>query len=74
MAPEFKMSQERTLEQRLAALEREVVQLKQRLDQLAPGENWVDRVTGSMKDFPEFGEVLRLGAEIRRADRPTDET
>lgn len=67
------MSQERTMEQRLQALEQEVALLKQRLDQLQPQMSWIDRVSGSMKDEPEFGEVIRLGAEIRRADRPADE-
>lgn len=28
-------------------------------------ENWVDRVSGSFKDDPEFEEVLRYGREYR---------
>jgi hypothetical protein len=59
------MPQEITIEQRLEALEKEVAQLKQRLEQAFPQATWLDRVTGSMKDHPEFGEVLRLGNAIR---------
>lgn len=62
------MAEELTVEQRLAVLEMEMAQLKARLDQVAP-ENWIERTTGLMKDYPEFEEVARLGAEWRRAQR-----
>jgi hypothetical protein len=66
---------ERPLEQRLALVEEEITNLKRRIECLTPGEskNWLKDVIGSMKDFPEFEEVARLGAEIRRADRLNDE-
>jgi hypothetical protein len=68
------MTAELTIEQRLRALETEVAQLKQCLDKLvAPKKNWLEKISGSMEKYPEFGEVLRLGAEIRRADRPADD-
>lgn len=62
-------------EHRLVALREQVVDLKRQLAELTPkdGKNWLDDVIGSMKDYPEFEEVARLGAEIRRADRPTDD-
>lgn len=67
------MAKQKT-EERLALLEREVAELKLRLNQLsAPKANWIEKVCGSMKDYPEFDEVVKYGAEIRRADRPTDE-
>jgi hypothetical protein len=66
------MSQQ-SLEQRLALLEQEVAALKQHLAQLDARPNWLERVTGSMKDNPAFPEAMRLGAAIRRADRPADD-
>jgi len=60
-----------TLEQRVAALEEEVAVLKRRLEDPLPkeGKSWLDDVIGSMKDYSEFREVLRFGAEWRRAQR-----
>ena len=55
------------VEERLAVLEAEVAALKRTVK---PNPNWFDCVAGSMKDDPEFDEVLRLGREIRQADRP----
>ena len=31
---------------------------------------WIGRILGSMRDEPDFAEVVRLGREIRRAQRP----
>jgi uncharacterized protein (DUF3084 family) len=68
------MSEERSVEQRLAALESQVAELKQRLDQLtAQKGNWIEQTAGMMKDYPEFAEVVRLGAEWRRAQRDPGE-
>jgi hypothetical protein len=68
------MPGESTVEQRLADLEREVAELKHQLAKALPNvkSNWIERITGSFKDDPNFGEILRLGAEIRRVDRPSD--
>ncbi len=60
------------IEQRLTNLESEVAALKHRLDQPAAKRNWLQQIAGSMKDYPEFDEVARLGAEIRQRDRPAD--
>jgi hypothetical protein len=65
-------NQELAIEQRLTILEAEVAGLKRRLDAICSKKNWIDRIAGSMKDEPEFGEVLRLGAALRQADRPSD--
>ena len=32
-----------------------------------------DRLSGSMANFPEFDEVVRLGQAARHADRPQDQ-
>ena len=63
------------LEHRIAVLEAEIADLKRRVEHLSPSEaqNWLKDLIGSMKDFPEFEEVARLGAEIRRAERVDDE-
>jgi hypothetical protein len=32
--------------------------------------NWLNEVAGSFENDPEFDEVVRLGKELRKADRP----
>ena len=61
------MPQQISLEQRVAAL-------KKQLETRAPSadDNWIEKISGTFKNDPEFAEILRLGAEIRRADRPED--
>jgi hypothetical protein len=54
-----------TIEQRLASLEHEIAQIRQQLSNRSTSENWVDQISGSMKDFPEFDEVVKLGREFR---------
>jgi hypothetical protein len=56
-----------SLEQRLSSLEHEVDEIKQRLARRPSNGNWVAARSGSMKDFPEFEEVVRLGREARRS-------
>jgi hypothetical protein len=56
-----------TIEERLIVLEQDMAELKRQAQPREP-ENWLAKVAGSMKDEPEFAEVLRLGQEIRRAD------
>jgi hypothetical protein len=59
-------------ERRLAAVERAVSRMQRCLTHLESDQDWIERVTGSMKGKPEFEKVLRLGREIRCADRPAD--
>jgi hypothetical protein len=75
MNQEVTMSRHPTVEERLATLEAEVAELKRRLAELAPQpkKNWLEAVTGIMKDYPEFEEVVRYGREFREADRPRDD-
>ena len=63
------MKNEKAIQERLAALEKEVADLKARLDRVAP-ENWLDRVIGSMRDYPEFKKVIKYGVAFRRSQRP----
>lgn len=62
-----------TFEERLLLLEKDVAELKLRLPhQNGAEQNWLARMSGSMKDLPEedFEKFVRLGEEIRKADRP----
>jgi prefoldin subunit 5 len=58
-----------TVEQRVSALESELAALQKRVDDLNASKNWIEEVSGSMKDYPEYDEVLRLGAEWRRSQK-----
>ncbi len=60
-----------SVEDRLTALESELTQLRRRLES---DSNWIAHVSGSLKEFPEFEDVLRLGREARqRDDQATDD-
>ncbi|MEX0642684.1 MAG: hypothetical protein WD468_08280 [Pirellulales bacterium] len=63
------MASQFSLEKRLEALEREVAQIKLRLASPQSNGNWVDEIAGSMKPFPEFDEVVRLGREFRESTK-----
>ncbi len=67
------MSNPNSFEQRLTAVEQAVAELQRRLATAPPPENWIERITGSMKDQPAFEEVLAYGRAIRQADRPTED-
>jgi hypothetical protein len=70
------MSQNNSVEERLAALEAEVAELKRRLGELTPPpqKTWLEVVLAhSLKDYPEFEEVIRYGREYRESDRPRDD-
>jgi hypothetical protein len=57
------------VEQRLAALEAEVADLKRRPAAIPQPDDWVEQITGSVKDGEAFEEISRLGREYRDADR-----
>lgn len=53
------------LRERVARLETELAQLQSPVHQRTePGENWVDRISGGMKDFPELIDYWRVGRQI----------
>ncbi len=58
-----------TLEARLTALETEMAQLKQRLDQepASKATHWVDQIFGIFADDPLFEEAVRYGREWRNS-------
>jgi hypothetical protein len=67
------MAKSKSVEERLAAVELELAELKRRLPPAPDKKNWIDAICGSFKDDPEFDEILRLGREIRQSDRPKPE-
>ena len=61
------MSDSTTLEDRVKALEDEVAELKRREGRKETVGEWLDRISGRLAKYPEFGEVARLGREIRQS-------
>lgn len=59
-----------TVEERLTVLEHEFAEFKQNLAVAKP--DWIAKISGSFKDDPDFGEILRLGREIRDAEEPVN--
>jgi hypothetical protein len=55
------------VEDRLSALESEVQAVKLQLARMGKPRPWLDEVAGSMDDWPEFEEVLRLGRAFRQS-------
>ncbi len=59
-----------SLDERVATLERAVAELQQQVCdrklKVPPSSNWVEAISGSMEDFPEFEKVLEYGRQIRR--------
>lgn len=66
------MSQEVTVEQRVAALEFEVAGIKRQLQRPEDAGQWLDEIAGSMKDHPDFTELVRLGREFRQSQTDSD--
>ena len=62
------------LEQRVDAIEKTVAALGARLKQVAPPEQGILAVSGSMKDYPEFADVIAAGRYFRATGRlPPDD-
>ena len=56
-----------SLEERLSAVEEAIAQLQKQVATPQP-TNWLQQITGSFKDEPEFEEVLAYGQAIRQGD------
>ena len=63
-----------TLEERVAALETEVEQLKQRQipDKSCDVVPWWKKIVGVHKDDPDYNGAMRWGREWRELQRPPD--
>ena len=55
------------LEQRVAAVEKELAKLKQRVESPPAATSWIDQLAGTFKDDPEFDEIVKLGREFRES-------
>ncbi len=63
------MEKSPTIEDRVRILEQQVADLQARVYHAPRDENWVERISGRFENDPDFQEILRLGRELRRADR-----
>ena len=61
------MPEPTTVEERLTAVEQQLVDLRRRLPSQTDGKSWVERIAGTFKDDPDFGEIVRLGREFRKS-------
>jgi len=61
------MSDKQEIEKRLAEVEKEVADLKQLLISAGDDKSWIERITGTFKDDPDFYEIVRLGREFRKS-------
>lgn len=62
------------LEQRVTAVEKAVAELGARMNQVAPAGAGILSVAGSMKDYPEFADVVAAGRYFRITGRlPPDD-
>jgi hypothetical protein len=63
------------IESRVAALEAEVAQLKQRLEAVAqPARPWWRQIYGTFANDPMYAEAMRFGREYRESLRPKSAT
>ena len=57
-----------TLEERVALLEQQILELKRRLPK-APELPWWEQISGAFADTPAFDEASELGRQYREAQR-----
>jgi hypothetical protein len=64
-----------TLEERMAALEKELAQLKQQLHVETPSPiiPWWEKIAGTFANSENYDEAMRLGREYRESLRPKDD-
>jgi hypothetical protein len=59
------------IEDRVAALEAEMVRVKAQLEKAVPAQrDWLDDIYGAFEGDPIFEEAMRLGREYRESLRP----
>ncbi|QEG24787.1 hypothetical protein [Mariniblastus fucicola] len=59
----------KSIEERIAKVEREVERLRDESKGSNDKSNWISDISGSFKNDNEFDEILRLGREERQSDR-----
>lgn len=66
------MAEEKSIEQRLAALEEAVREIQSRLPPPAPAEKWWESIP-RVSNLEVFDKAMEYGREYRYANRPPDE-
>ena len=64
---------EASIEQRLAAAEAAIAEIRQQLAPPAAGPDWLRKVSGIMKDKPGFQEMVAYGRAFREEHCPEDD-
>ena len=62
------------LEQRVAALETEVAQLKRKLQEQETISPWWEQIAGTFQNDPIYERAMRLGRQYRQSLRPKPPT
>ena len=62
----------KSLEERVAKVEKEIERLKFQSNGAKDKSNWISDISGSYKDDDEFDEILRLGRSERQNDEISD--
>jgi glycine cleavage system H lipoate-binding protein len=62
------MLDEMVLEKRLVTLEQTVSDLQKKVSSKPTGENWLEKLTGSISDEEVFLEALEYGRSFRQSD------
>lgn len=70
------MSSSSLVESRICSLERELAEVKLELARVAAQSrgaqaDWLAVMEGSMSEYPEFAEMVRLGRESRKSYQPS---
>jgi hypothetical protein len=68
------MSTNTTVEERLADLESQVAELRRKVEKRVPARDWLNRMMGAFRKYPEFGEVIEYGRQIRESEPIDDES
>ena len=60
-----------SIEDRLDAIEKELSEVKKRLEEKLPTSTipWWEQISGTFKDCPAYDEAMRLGREWRESQR-----
>ncbi len=66
------MLDEIVLERRLVTLEQTVCDLQKKVGGKSIGEDWLEKLTGSISDEAVFLEALEYGRTFRQSDQPID--
>jgi hypothetical protein len=66
------MLDEMVLERRLVNLEQTVSDLQKKVSTKPIGDNWLEKLIGSISDEEVFLEALEHGRNFRQSDQPND--